>query len=180
MTAIATSSVRMIRAPLQAAARRQYSASTSAASKAAGSTQLIGHSNQRLAIVSAVSAVAGVDVTYAYFTYFKTMVKLSLLKYYTCNNEDVAAYTNLEFYRESQFVRGGKTADDARKAGNYVLGLKDLETNKDGIAKSVNEQGIGVENATGFTACDWNKDQSKDSQNERKTQRGFPLLSMDD
>ncbi|KAF8983832.1 hypothetical protein BGZ46_009400 [Entomortierella lignicola] len=120
MTAIAISSVRMIRIPLQAAARRQYSASTSAASKAAGSTQVIGHSNQRLAIVSVVSAIAGVDVTYAYFTYFKR----------------------------------GKTADDARKAGNYVLGLKDLKTNKDGITKSVNEQGIGVKNTAGFMACD--------------------------
>ncbi|KAF9082701.1 hypothetical protein BGX27_004414 [Mortierella sp. AM989] len=69
MAAILSSSARAIRAPLQAAARRQYSAASNAS--APGSTQVVGHSNQKLAIVSAVSAFAGVDVTYAYFTYFK-------------------------------------------------------------------------------------------------------------
>ncbi|KAF9991392.1 hypothetical protein BGZ79_004580, partial [Entomortierella chlamydospora] len=78
MTVIIASSARMIRTPLQAAVRRQYSAAASSASassasnaSAQGSTQVVGHSNQRLAIVSVVSAIAGVDVTYAYFTYFK-------------------------------------------------------------------------------------------------------------
>ncbi|KAF9367462.1 hypothetical protein BGX21_007385, partial [Mortierella sp. AD011] len=73
MAAIIASSARMIRAPLQAAARRQYSAAASSASNASakGSTQVVGHSNQRLVIASTVSAIAGADVTYAYFTYFK-------------------------------------------------------------------------------------------------------------
>ncbi|KAF9992774.1 hypothetical protein BGZ80_008411, partial [Entomortierella chlamydospora] len=72
MTAIIASSARMIRVPLQAAARRQYSAASSASNASAqGPTQVVGHSNQRLAIASIVSAIAGVDVTYAYFTYFK-------------------------------------------------------------------------------------------------------------
>ncbi|KAF8983833.1 hypothetical protein BGZ46_009401 [Entomortierella lignicola] len=71
MTAI-TSSVRLIRAPLQAAARRHYSAAPSASNASApGSTQVVGHSNQRLALASAVSAAVGIDVTYVYFTYFK-------------------------------------------------------------------------------------------------------------
>lgn len=69
---IATVAARSVRAPLQAAARRQMSTSSSNAS-AGGSTQATTgqHSTQRLAIASAVSAVVGVDVTYAYFTYFK-------------------------------------------------------------------------------------------------------------
>jgi len=68
---IATAAVRSVRNPLQAAARRQMSTSSSNAS--AGPTQAAAgqHSTQRLAIASAVSAVVGVDVTYAYFTYFK-------------------------------------------------------------------------------------------------------------
>ncbi|KAF9372307.1 hypothetical protein BGX21_004833 [Mortierella sp. AD011] len=73
MTAIIASSARMIHAPLQAAARRQYSAAASSTlnASAQGPTQVVGHSNQRLAIASIVSAIAGADVTYAYFTYFK-------------------------------------------------------------------------------------------------------------
>lgn len=70
-SAIISSSARAIRAPLQAAARRQYSA-TASSSTTNGSTQVTGHSNQKLAIVSTVSAIAGVDVTYVYFTYFKS------------------------------------------------------------------------------------------------------------
>ncbi|KAF9346123.1 hypothetical protein BGX26_002392 [Mortierella sp. AD094] len=81
MTAIIASSARMIRAPLQAAARRQYSAAASSASNASapGSTQVVGHSNQRLAIALAVSAIAGVDVTYAYFTYFKITTMTAII-----------------------------------------------------------------------------------------------------
>ncbi|KAG0195221.1 hypothetical protein BGX28_001923, partial [Mortierella sp. GBA30] len=52
MTVIATSA-RLVRAPLQAAARRQYSAVASPNGSAA---PVAGHSNQRLAIASAVSA----------------------------------------------------------------------------------------------------------------------------
>ncbi|KAF9344830.1 hypothetical protein BGX26_003848 [Mortierella sp. AD094] len=71
MAPVIVTSARMIRAPIQAAARRQYSASASSPS-APGSTKVVGHSNQKLAIASVVSAIAGVDVTYAYFTYFKS------------------------------------------------------------------------------------------------------------
>ncbi|GJJ72724.1 hypothetical protein EMPS_05082 [Entomortierella parvispora] len=68
---IATVAARSVRAPFQAAARRQMSTASSNAST--GSTQAAAgqHSTQRLAIASGVSAVVGVDVTYAYFTYFK-------------------------------------------------------------------------------------------------------------
>ncbi|KAG0364097.1 hypothetical protein BGZ54_007850 [Gamsiella multidivaricata] len=72
MTAI-TSSLRSIRAPAQALARRQYSsavlsaAPTPASAKSAVTT---GHSNQRIAIASGLSFAIGVDVTYAYFTLF--------------------------------------------------------------------------------------------------------------
>ncbi|KAF9988845.1 hypothetical protein BGZ75_008361 [Mortierella antarctica] len=65
MNAFATST-RLVRAPLQAAARRQYSAAASS-----GATPAVGHSNQRLAIASGVSAVVGADITWAYFTFFK-------------------------------------------------------------------------------------------------------------
>lgn len=66
MNAIATSA-RVVRAPLQAAARRQYSATASS-----GAAPAVGHSNQRLAIASGVSAVVGADITWAYFTFFKS------------------------------------------------------------------------------------------------------------
>ncbi|KFH64725.1 hypothetical protein MVEG_09457 [Podila verticillata NRRL 6337] len=68
MNALTSSSVRMLRAPVQAAVRH-YSAATNAATNASAAT-VTGHSTQRLATASAVSFVVGVDVTYAYF-YFK-------------------------------------------------------------------------------------------------------------
>ncbi|KAF8942309.1 hypothetical protein BGZ47_006599 [Haplosporangium gracile] len=67
MSPIATSAARMVRAsatPLRAAAVRQYSAA--AGESSAAPTAL--HSTKKLAIVSGVAFVAGVDVTYAYFT----------------------------------------------------------------------------------------------------------------
>ncbi|KAF9916376.1 hypothetical protein BX616_003927 [Lobosporangium transversale] len=57
------SSLRSVRAPLQALVRRQYSS--------AAGTATIGHSTKKLAIASGVSAAVGADVTYAYFTFFK-------------------------------------------------------------------------------------------------------------
>ncbi|KAG0050509.1 hypothetical protein BGZ83_004706 [Gryganskiella cystojenkinii] len=74
---IATAAIRSVRVPVQAAARRHAStvassatAHTATAAPATAST--VGqHSTQKLAIASAVSAVVGVDVTYAYFTYVK-------------------------------------------------------------------------------------------------------------
>lgn len=65
MNALTSSSARMLRAPVQIAVNRQYSA-------AANSTNATttGHSTQRLATASAISFVVGVDVTYAYF-YFR-------------------------------------------------------------------------------------------------------------
>ncbi|KAG0030147.1 hypothetical protein BGZ81_003015 [Podila clonocystis] len=65
MNALTSSSVRMLRAPVQAAARRQYSAAANSTNATA-----TGHTTQRLATASAISFVVGVDVTYAYF-YFK-------------------------------------------------------------------------------------------------------------
>ncbi|KAG0050510.1 hypothetical protein BGZ83_004707 [Gryganskiella cystojenkinii] len=61
--------IRSIRTPLQAAARRYSSTASSSNTAAPAATGQ--HSTQKLAIASAVSAVVGVDVTYAYFTYFK-------------------------------------------------------------------------------------------------------------
>ncbi|KAF9584691.1 hypothetical protein BGW38_005550 [Lunasporangiospora selenospora] len=61
--------VRSIRAPIQAAARRQYT--SSASSSQGASAPVVGHSSKRVAVVAGVSAIAGVDVTYAYFTYVK-------------------------------------------------------------------------------------------------------------
>ncbi|KAI1315383.1 hypothetical protein EDD11_000887 [Mortierella claussenii] len=69
MTAAVNASLRMVRAPVQALARRQYSAAASATP--AGSPAAAGHSTQRLIIASGVSALLGADVTYAYFTFFK-------------------------------------------------------------------------------------------------------------
>ncbi|KFH64731.1 hypothetical protein MVEG_09463 [Podila verticillata NRRL 6337] len=64
MNALTSSSIRVLRAPVQAAVRRQYSAAANSTNAATG------HSTQRLATASAISFVVGVDVTYAYF-YFK-------------------------------------------------------------------------------------------------------------
>ena len=73
---IATVALRSVRVPAQAAARRHAStvasSATSTANAAPTATTVVGqHSTQKLAIASAVSAVVGVDVTYAYFTYVK-------------------------------------------------------------------------------------------------------------
>ncbi|KAK3824715.1 MAG: hypothetical protein J3Q66DRAFT_395782 [Benniella sp.] len=64
MSAI-NASIRSIRAPLQAIARRQYSSATSSVTNAA----VVGHSNQRLAIVAGVSFADGVIATYVYYNY---------------------------------------------------------------------------------------------------------------
>ncbi|KAF9957112.1 hypothetical protein BGZ72_002159 [Mortierella alpina] len=66
----ASVSIRSIRAPVQAIARRQYSASAASAASTASTTTVIGHSNRKLAVASGVSAVVGADITYAYFTFF--------------------------------------------------------------------------------------------------------------
>ncbi|KAG0196870.1 hypothetical protein BGX28_009676 [Mortierella sp. GBA30] len=67
-----SASMRSIRAPLWAIIRRQYSATIPASySKTAAASQVVGHSNKKLAIVSGVSAAVGVDITYAYFTFFR-------------------------------------------------------------------------------------------------------------
>ncbi|KAF9326265.1 hypothetical protein BG006_010290 [Podila minutissima] len=66
MNALTSSSVRMLRAPVQAAVHRQYSAAANSTNAAA-----TGHSTPRLTTASVISFVVGVDVTYAYF-YFKT------------------------------------------------------------------------------------------------------------
>lgn len=74
MSAINTS-MRSIRAPLQAMARRQFSSTTTGTSggAATGSIPLtVGHSNKKLAIASAVSFAVGIDVTYAYYNFFQT------------------------------------------------------------------------------------------------------------
>ncbi|KAG0336200.1 hypothetical protein BG000_006841 [Podila horticola] len=60
-----TSSVRVLRAPVQAAVR-QYSVAANSATNGAAA----GHSTKRLVGASAVSFAVGIDVTYAYF-YFK-------------------------------------------------------------------------------------------------------------
>ncbi|KAG0043200.1 hypothetical protein BGZ83_011718 [Gryganskiella cystojenkinii] len=62
------STIRSLRAPIHAAARHYSSSVLSSTSASAATGQ---HSTQKLVIASAVSAVVGVDVTYAYFTYFK-------------------------------------------------------------------------------------------------------------
>ncbi|KAF9216461.1 hypothetical protein BGZ59_009559 [Podila verticillata] len=64
MNALTASSVRLLRAPVQAAVR-QYSATTNSATNA-----ITGHTTKRLVGASAVSFAVGIDVTYAYF-YFK-------------------------------------------------------------------------------------------------------------
>ncbi|KAF8918774.1 hypothetical protein EDD21DRAFT_449310 [Dissophora ornata] len=71
MSAIATS-LQSMRAPLQAAARRQYSSSVSAAG-AAGSSgpAVVGYSTRTVTVATGVSFVAGVDLTYVYCTYFR-------------------------------------------------------------------------------------------------------------
>ncbi|KAF9087905.1 hypothetical protein BGX27_002837 [Mortierella sp. AM989] len=71
MTAMTSSSLRSIRAPLRALAQRQYSSAASTASHTAQPAIVVGHSNQKLAIASGVSAMVGVDATYAYFTFFQ-------------------------------------------------------------------------------------------------------------
>ncbi|KAF9542885.1 hypothetical protein EC957_001476 [Mortierella hygrophila] len=71
MSAIISSAGRMARttAPLRVAAVRQFSASAAAESSApAIAVAVAQHSTKKLAIVSSVAFVAGVDVTYAYFT----------------------------------------------------------------------------------------------------------------
>ncbi|KAG0308422.1 hypothetical protein BGZ98_008042 [Dissophora globulifera] len=75
MSAIATAaaSIRSVRGPLQAVARRHYSSAIPTPQITAAS----GHSTQKLAIASGAAFVAGVDVTYAYFSYFKTDNKAS-------------------------------------------------------------------------------------------------------
>ncbi|KAK3824708.1 MAG: hypothetical protein J3Q66DRAFT_395775 [Benniella sp.] len=57
--------IRSVRAPLQAIARRQYSSATPSATNAA----VVGHSNQRLAIVAGVSFAVGVDASYIYYNF---------------------------------------------------------------------------------------------------------------
>ncbi|KAF9342405.1 hypothetical protein BGX26_007605, partial [Mortierella sp. AD094] len=66
-----TSSMRSIRAPLRALSQRQYTSAASSSTSATQPAAAVGHSNQKLAIVSGVSAMVGVDVTYAYFTFFQ-------------------------------------------------------------------------------------------------------------
>ncbi|KAF9542882.1 hypothetical protein EC957_001473 [Mortierella hygrophila] len=65
MSAITSSAARMVRAtaPLRTVAARHYSA---AATESSAAPTL--HSTKKLAIASGVAFVAGVDVTYAYFT----------------------------------------------------------------------------------------------------------------
>ncbi|GJJ72723.1 hypothetical protein EMPS_05081 [Entomortierella parvispora] len=64
---ISTLALRSIRAPIQAAARRQMSSVSSAASNTAAGQ----HSTRKLAIASTLSVVAGIDITYAYFTFVR-------------------------------------------------------------------------------------------------------------
>ncbi|KAG0044614.1 hypothetical protein BGZ89_005982, partial [Linnemannia elongata] len=67
MSPIATSAARMVRAsatPLCVAATRQYSAAAGESSVAPAAL----HSTKKLAILSGVAFVTGVDLTYAYFT----------------------------------------------------------------------------------------------------------------
>ncbi|KAF9152165.1 hypothetical protein BG015_005683 [Linnemannia schmuckeri] len=72
MSAITSSAARMVRvaAPLRTAAARQFSATAAAAESSAPAVAvaMAQHSTKKLAIVSSVAFVAGVDVTYAYFT----------------------------------------------------------------------------------------------------------------
>ncbi|KAG0260098.1 60S ribosomal protein L33A [Mortierella polycephala] len=62
---------RFVRAPLQAAARRQYSVAASSTKAAAPAA---GYSNQRIAIAVAVAFGAGCEVTMGYFYFFKSRV----------------------------------------------------------------------------------------------------------
>ncbi|KAG9071988.1 hypothetical protein KI688_006207 [Linnemannia hyalina] len=72
MSAIASSAARMAHttAPLRAAAVRQFSASAAAAESSAPAiaVAVAQHSTKKLTIVSSLAFIAGVDVTYAYFT----------------------------------------------------------------------------------------------------------------
>ncbi|KAF9340895.1 hypothetical protein BGZ91_011962 [Linnemannia elongata] len=72
MSAITSTAARMIRAaaPLRSAAVRQFSASAAAAESTAPviAVAVAQHSTKKLAIISSIAFVAGVDVTYAYFT----------------------------------------------------------------------------------------------------------------
>ncbi|KAF9404430.1 hypothetical protein BGZ76_006983, partial [Entomortierella beljakovae] len=61
-------SLRSVRAPVKALAQRHF---TSAHAASAQPAVIVGHSNQKLAIVSGVSTMVGVDLTYAYFTFFQ-------------------------------------------------------------------------------------------------------------
>ncbi|KAG0378113.1 hypothetical protein BGX24_004703 [Mortierella sp. AD032] len=63
-----SAAVRMVRvaAPLRTAAIRQFSAAAPAVESSVPAVAL--HSTRKLAIVSGVAFVAGIDVTYAYFT----------------------------------------------------------------------------------------------------------------
>ncbi|KAF9134089.1 hypothetical protein BGW39_008162 [Mortierella sp. 14UC] len=63
-----TAAVRMVRAaaPLRTIAIRQFSAATPAVESSAPAVAL--YTSKKLAIASGVAFVAGVDVTYAYFT----------------------------------------------------------------------------------------------------------------
>lgn len=71
MSAIASSAIQMARVatPLRSAAIRQFSATATAEFSApAVAAAVAQHSTKKMAIVSSVAFVAGVDVTYAYFT----------------------------------------------------------------------------------------------------------------
>ncbi|KAG0009623.1 hypothetical protein BGZ80_002221, partial [Entomortierella chlamydospora] len=65
------SPMKLIRTPLRALAQRRYTSAATSSIPATKPTLAVGHSNQKLAIVSGVSAMVGVDVTYAYFTFFQ-------------------------------------------------------------------------------------------------------------
>ncbi|KAG0030150.1 hypothetical protein BGZ81_003018 [Podila clonocystis] len=69
MSAMTSSAIRMLRAPVQVAVRQYSAPATNTVINATAATTA-SHSTQRLAGASAVSFVVGVDVTYAYF-YFK-------------------------------------------------------------------------------------------------------------
>ncbi|KAF9417994.1 hypothetical protein BGZ94_009816 [Podila epigama] len=67
---LALSSAAVLRAPVQAALRRQYTTASSSAGNSSTVAQPVGHSTKRLVGASVVSAVLGADATCAYF-YFK-------------------------------------------------------------------------------------------------------------
>ncbi|KAK3847983.1 MAG: hypothetical protein J3R72DRAFT_484948 [Linnemannia gamsii] len=73
-----SSAARMVRvaAPLRTAAIRQFSAAAPAAESSAPAVTL--HSTKKLAITSGVAFVAGVDVTYAYFTLGQKLLVTSI------------------------------------------------------------------------------------------------------